>query len=483
MRAFQQFFRYNNPSLSEYLHYSSLLFSPGSIPEPMREQYPFMYVGMAFYADIAGDAGGLEYCTDRLLAHIDTIAKDYPQFLEAAILDTFLDHRLPFSALMERSKTLPPIVQRGGTIQIPSLTGQRPFMHRNSSKATDMDVSGKTSDTYWELVNEQDKCFFLCLKSGMCLEKNLLPESLSFAREAINALDGANDVSPEFIFSAHMHLAAAHHAAGNHALVAEVLSSTKNRLDEMRASHLNHNLMAYQAMLRLWDGDRAAAQDWLDNYFVTKFDRLPSYKVFQCFTTARAYMVLCDIDEAMSCILELEQFSRDFHRPTEMAESATLKAALEWAVGRHKEAVATLETALTLMQPHRFMRIVADEGAAVEPILKRIAAKVDKKGYDGVLTKKFVNDTLLIAHGVAKKYKGITANMAKKTKPKPIRLSNQQKKMMELLAAGHGYQEVATRTGLALGTVRTHIRIAYSKMDVNNAMDAVLKARELGFIK
>jgi LuxR family maltose regulon positive regulatory protein len=355
-------------------------------------------------------------------------------------------------------------------------------MHRGSSKATDMDISEKTSGTYWELANEQSKFFLLCLKSGMNLEKNLLPEALSFAREAINALDDANDVSPEFIFSAHMHLAAAHHATGSHALVAEVLSSTKNRMDDIGASHLNHNLMAYQAMLRLWDGDRAAAQEWLDNYFVTKLGRLPSYKEFQYFTTARAYMVLGNVDEAMPCILELEQFSRDFHRPTEMAESATLKAALEWALGKHKEAAATLETALALMQPHGFMRIVADEGAAVEPILKRIAARVDKAGYDGILTKRFVNDTLLIAHGVAKKYKGITANILKKTRPKPIRLSKQQKKMVELLAAGHGYQEVATRTGLALGTVRTHIRIAYSKMDVNNAMDAVLKARELGLI-
>jgi LuxR family maltose regulon positive regulatory protein len=480
MRTFHRFFHYSSPSLSEHLHFLKILLSADSLPEATREQYPFLYVGMVFYAYQSGDAERVGYYTDKLLAHINTIASDYPQFLEAAIEDTFLDHRIPLPAMLKRSKTLPPIVQKGETIQMPTITNQRPFMHRGG-KATDPGALEKASAPYWDLFGEQYKVFYPCLKSGMYLEKNMLPEALSFAEEAVGLLDSVDGISPEFIFSAHMHLAAVHRAMGNDELAMQIVGNTKNKLDEMNAGHLNHNLMAYQAMLRLWDGDRAAAQEWLDNYFVTKFDRLPAYKEFQHYTTARAHMVLGNVDEAMSCILELERFSRDFRRPTEMAESGTLKAALEWAMGKHKEAVATLETVLAILQPHGYLRIVADEGAAVEPILKRIAAKVDKKGYDGILTKKFVNDTLLIAHGVAKKYKGITANIIKNTKQ--IKLSKQQKKMIELLAAGHHNQKIAEITGLTVHTVKLHLSLAYKKLGVHNAIDAVLKARELGLIK
>jgi LuxR family maltose regulon positive regulatory protein len=163
-----------------------------------------------------------------------------------------------------------------------------------------------------------------------------------------------------------------------------------------------------------------------------------------------------------------------------LAEAGTLRAALEWATGKRKEAVATLETVLAAMQPHGYARIIANEGAAIEPVLRRIAAKVKKTDYSGALTRQFVVDTLLIARSVAKGHRGVTVNLLKSAKP--VRLSKQQKKMIELLAAGYKNQEIAEDSGLAIDTVKVHLKIAYRKLCVNNAVDAVLKARELELI-
>jgi LuxR family maltose regulon positive regulatory protein len=476
MQTVHRFYQYASPSLSEHLHYAKLFFSQDSISEAMREQYPFLYVGMTSSACLSGDAKGVEYYVDKLRAHIEPIARDYPQFLEIAIGEISLDHRVPFSTFLERVETLPPITQRSESIPGPSMTGQAPFLHR-SSKAVDKGVWGNKSSPYWASFGENYKVFYPCLMSGLHLEKNLLAEAMSFAEEAVNASGRAG---PEFIFSAHMHLAAVHFAMGNGALAFEIIGATEKRLAEMGASHLNHNLMAYQTLLRLWDGDKTAAQKWPDNYFVTKADRLPLHKVFQHFTTARAFIILGRVHEAMSCLLELERFGTDFRRPLDLAEAGTLRAALEWATGKRKEAVTTLETVLAAMQPHGFTRIVASEGAAIEPVLRRIAAKVDKDGYDGVLTRQFVIDTLLIACSVAKKHRGITANVARGTKQ--VHLSKQQKKMVEFLAAGYKNQKIAEITGLAVITVKVHLKLAYRKLGVNNAIDAVLKAKEMGFI-
>ena len=54
--------------------------------------------------------------------------------------------------------------------------------------------------------------------------------------------------------------------------------------------------------------------------------------------------------------------------------------------------------------------------------------------------------------------------------------------MIELLAEGHRNSEICQLTGLKLPTVKTHISAAYKKLGVNNAMDAILKARELGLL-
>jgi LuxR family maltose regulon positive regulatory protein len=54
--------------------------------------------------------------------------------------------------------------------------------------------------------------------------------------------------------------------------------------------------------------------------------------------------------------------------------------------------------------------------------------------------------------------------------------------MMEFLALGYNNAEIARVTGLALPTVKIHLMLAYEKLDVHNAIDAVIKARELGLI-
>ncbi|MCL2138895.1 MAG: LuxR C-terminal-related transcriptional regulator, partial [Treponema sp.] len=65
---------------------------------------------------------------------------------------------------------------------------------------------------------------------------------------------------------------------------------------------------------------------------------------------------------------------------------------------------------------------------------------------------------------------------------KPVKLSRQQKKMLELLAQGYTNQEIARLNSLALPTVKGHLMLAYEKLEVHTAMDAVLKARTLGLI-
>mgnify|MGYP001727426823 CR=1 FL=1 len=42
--------------------------------------------------------------------------------------------------------------------------------------------------------------------------------------------------------------------------------------------------------------------------------------------------------------------------------------------------------------------------------------------------------------------------------------------------------EIAEETGLSIPTVKSHTALAYQKLGVHNAMDAVLKARDLGLL-
>ena len=55
--------------------------------------------------------------------------------------------------------------------------------------------------------------------------------------------------------------------------------------------------------------------------------------------------------------------------------------------------------------------------------------------------------------------------------------------MLELLARGLRNAEIAEETGLSIPTIKSHTSLAYRKLGVTNAMDAILKAREMGLIE
>ena len=92
-----------------------------------------------------------------------------------------------------------------------------------------------------------------------------------------------------------------------------------------------------------------------------------------------------------------------------------------------------------------------------------------------------MSEVMLAAHSFAGRHAGYVAGVCKKDKP--LKLSGQQKYMLELLSQGYKNAEIAEMTGLSIPTIKTHTSLAYKKLSVNNAMDAVLKARELGLIK
>jgi LuxR family maltose regulon positive regulatory protein len=157
-----------------------------------------------------------------------------------------------------------------------------------------------------------------------------------------------------------------------------------------------------------------------------------------------------------------------------------LLSALDWALGYRKEAAEVLELALEKLQRYGYARLVIDEGASILPVLKLVAVRAGQADYAGPLQREFLSGLVLETHRFAKLHKGIAANLA--NNQKPVKLSKQQAAMLTLLGKGRSNAMIVAETGLKITTVKTHTAIAYQKLGVNNATDAVLKARDLGLI-
>jgi len=62
-------------------------------------------------------------------------------------------------------------------------------------------------------------------------------------------------------------------------------------------------------------------------------------------------------------------------------------------------------------------------------------------------------------------------------------LSEREIEVLQLIAAGHKYQEIAERLVISLNTVRHHTKNIYSKLEVNNRTQAIKKANDLKLLQ
>jgi DNA-binding NarL/FixJ family response regulator len=70
----------------------------------------------------------------------------------------------------------------------------------------------------------------------------------------------------------------------------------------------------------------------------------------------------------------------------------------------------------------------------------------------------------------------------KKAVPVEHNLTPRELEMLEQIASGLSYEQVADSKGISYGTVRKHLENVYRKLDVHNKLEAVNKAKDQGLI-
>ena len=62
-------------------------------------------------------------------------------------------------------------------------------------------------------------------------------------------------------------------------------------------------------------------------------------------------------------------------------------------------------------------------------------------------------------------------------------LSPREQEVLELIARGFSYSEIAAQKGLSVHTVQTHIKSLYGKLEVHSKMEAVLEGTRMGLLR
>jgi ATP/maltotriose-dependent transcriptional regulator MalT len=217
---------------------------------------------------------------------------------------------------------------------------------------------------------------------------------------------------------------------------------------------------------KIADCDFQAAVKWLETNLASGG---ALYKIDHDLTTARAYIITGDFNNALNILNVIRETASAFGRLLDTAEADVLIAITEWYSGRKKAAAERLWRQLNILEPYNHTKVAVNEGASILPILSAIL----RRG-----TNRFIKSVYLAAYERSKTSKGLTASV----NPKIITLSKQQEYILELLSKGYRNAEIVKMSGISINTVRYHTKIVYRKLNVNCAEDAILKAKEYNML-
>lgn len=479
-QVIRSFYSLKTFSLDEYIEVNKL-YGMHAIPEVICEKAPLLYIPRIFYSYAVGNMNSVSHYFEKLYPLMPQIAEAHPEVMEHVNSIVMLDCRVKLSELPASFERLPNVTYEHENLQSPTFTCQLPFLHRcvrDFYELTDARLCESIAAFSSNIIKQNVEIMFKGAESGLLMEQNRLHDALDIAVVLKNSI--RESMSPEFVYAVYILTAEVYFLLRQKDMYNAVIKDVKEYIALHTCQYLLKNLSAYESRTLILNGNKAAAEKWLKNYFVDDSSFEEFYKIYRNFTTARAYILLGQTNKAFDALSKLKVLSESYDRPLDVAEADVLLSIIEWSTGKKKEARNRLQNTLLSMNQYCFIRIIANEGKAVLPILSAVLKRLEKENNSSDGLHKFTKEIYYAAYDQSKHLKGITYNNERNM---TIQLSPRQKRVLELLSKGYKNAEIVKETGLSLNTIRTHTKLAYQKLEVNNSLDAVARAKELGIIE
>jgi LuxR family maltose regulon positive regulatory protein len=154
-----------------------------------------------------------------------------------------------------------------------------------------------------------------------------------------------------------------------------------------------------------------------------------------------------------------------------------MKAVVLSAVGKKEKALSSLRTALKMAEPEGYVYLFVIQGKPLMGLLRQAI----KKGSH----REFAQRILSIMEAAESRERQAAKNKTGKldlSAELPESLSERELEVLRLLNSKLSVPEIAEELTVSPSTVRTHVRVIYSKLGVHGRLEAIQKAREMGLI-
>ncbi|SFB51822.1 LuxR family transcriptional regulator, maltose regulon positive regulatory protein [Cohnella sp. OV330] len=222
-----------------------------------------------------------------------------------------------------------------------------------------------------------------------------------------------------------------------------------------------------QARLLLSQGQPQQAYERLAQSGMSYLDEVTTRYLEEYLIMARVLAANDRIEDAQLLLGQLERLAEKEWRLRGRIKLKIVQSMVLRQSARPHEAFAPLGIALRISEPAGYIRSYLDEGPIMIEMLSELLIE-QQAAVQSSLPLKYVQLLLEAAGSGSDASKPFLANEA---------LTEQEEKVLDLLAEGFLYKEIAARLNIALDTVKFHMKNVYRKLEVNNRTQAIERVK------
>lgn len=243
----------------------------------------------------------------------------------------------------------------------------------------------------------------------------------------------------------------------------------------------NTNLLmlmkAFQADLALQQGHLSAALQWAAQFeSLPPLTPMPHLYAFH-FTLVKIWLAEntpASRQKATDLLAQIQTFLEATHNIIFQIDTLALQTFIFQMEGNEGKALTSLEQALFLALPGAIIRPFINMGFVLHDLLHNLPAQDPELASfkDHLLT--------TLAPPGNQSYPVLKS---RSSQPVPEPLTDRELDVLNLLAQRQTDKEIALKLHISPHTVRSHTKNIYTKLDVNNRRQAVVRAQEFGLVK
>jgi LuxR family transcriptional regulator, maltose regulon positive regulatory protein len=331
---------------------------------------------------------------------------------------------------------------------------------------------------------------------GLMYEWNDLELASNYIYEAIAR--GRRNGAPRLLTMALGRLVHVRQAQGDLAGALELCAQAvqlveKYQLSERYASHVWTN----QVIIWVKQGQLRAAEQWAES-LPPLSDGLPSYaEEARYVALARIYLAKNELARALGVFEQVYEAAKQAGRLADIIGVLPLQALAQNAMGDPIAARETLERALELAVPEKYIRTFLDEGDPLYALVLQVRRALLKRPANSA-TQRLIGYVNQVLDSFSLPRPHTTPQPAQVSLP-PLdsepqttatvemlapreQLTERELQILQRIAAGDTNAEIAQQLVVETSTVKKHINHLFAKLGVRTRAQALARARQLGWL-